>query len=549
LDPSQISFSLSGEEEVVANEEITYELRYANNSRMALDDVRINLSIDDTFILKETEPAFGATKGLWEIGDLAPQAEGVIRIKGVLLGKANEDSVLSAYLSYSPDGLTSEYKKEAFMVSKIIDTGIKIDFDYYDTVMIGETEEVLVKFRAMDMNFINDFRVTLEPLETFAILDYVPKETATKNGEIYASFKTERPGVWAVEGVLDESRILPVQIKISDKSSSTQNLVFIFEKKAEDGQYREFYRETLKVEPMKNDLNLSMIVNGQREDMGVDFGETLNYSIVYTNKGDADIKDVIIMAVLEGNYLDWTTLDDKNKGREKGSTITWSKEEIPALAEIKQDQEGIIDFSIKVFEFGAVEAKGKTDISAYARFSVGKEASEEAADNKSNKIVSKINSDLNFEEKVRYFNEDNIPVGTGPNPPQVGESTTYKVYWTISNNLHELSKLGVTMKLPEGITYDAKDRATAGSIVYSPEANEVVWSIGRLPTSAYQVSAEFSIKVTPDEDDANKIMLLLPGSRAQAVDVETNENLEKLSKPKTSKLEDDEIGQSDGIVD
>jgi hypothetical protein len=288
--------------------------------------------------------------------------------------------------------------------------------------------------------------------------------------------------------------------------------------------------------------------------MGIDFGETLNYSVVYNNKGDSDIKDIVIMAVLEGDFLDWTSLDDKNNGREKGNTITWSKEEIPALAEIKQDAEGVIDFSINVLDFGAIDLDGDHEIVSHARFSVGKDGDSDSegddnTDNKSNTIISKMNSDLDFIETLRYFNEDNIPVGSGPNPPQVDKKTTYKVYWKINNNLHELNKLGVTLKLPDYIEYSERDRATVGSVVYSEEAHEVTWNIGRLPTSVYQASAEFDISIKPREDDKNKIMVLLPGSKVQAVDAETEEELSQESKAKTTKLEDDEIGMGDGMIE
>ncbi len=560
LDEKAVDFALAGDTDVVAGEEFEYEIRYKNNNRGALENAKVNIAVPKNFILRVTEPAFGATKGLWEIGRIDAGVEGSLKVKGYMLGRTGDSGVVSAYLAYSPEGFSSEYKKEAFLTSKLIDTGVDIRVEAYESMMIGETEEVLVRFRAMDKNFIDSFRMSLEPQENISILEYMPKETATKNNIPYAAFTIDRPGVWEVSGVLDDDHVVPVRLKLGDKAERQQSLRFKFERKADDGQYYEFFYKEVAFEAMKNNLNLTMILNGERSDTGVDFGETLNYSIAYDNQGDTDLKDVVIMAVLDGDYLDWTTLDDKNKGREKASTITWSKEEIPALAEIKQGQEGMIDFSIKVFPFGAVEAKGKAEIGAYAHFGIGAKAEDaedgpktedpkETETNRSNTLVAKINSDMDFSESVRYFNEDNIPVGSGPNPPQVGQISSYKVYWTISNNLHELSKLAVSMKLPDGVEYDAKDRATAGSLVYSEETRELVWNVGRLPTSAYQVSAEFSIRIQPDEEDRNTIMVLLPGSKASAVDVETNETIEKMTKAKTTKLEDDEIGRSDGIVE
>ncbi len=551
LDTSKITLTINASAEVTAGEEYEYEIKYKNESRTVLNKAKINISLPDNFILKEIDPKGDESGSSWNIGNIEPNSEGLIKIKGIMLGNVDDVGILSSYLTYFPEGLSSEYKSEAFLSTKIINTGIDFNFDYYETVLVGEIEEILVGFNAMESNFINSFRMSLEPQENISIIDYLPEDNSASDYSEYASFAIDRPGIWEIDGVLDDERIVPIHFKVNDKISDKQDLVFRFEKKASNGQYYEFYSKIITLEVMKNNLNLALIINGKREDGGINFGETLNYSIVYNNKGDSDIKDVVIMAVLDGDFLDWTTLHDKNNGREKGNTITWSKEEIPALAEIKQDEEGVIDFSINVFDFGAIDLESNYEIASYARFSIGKENDQEDddSDNKSNTIVNKMNSDLSFIENVRYFNEDNIPVGTGPNPPQVGKKTSYKVYWKINNNLHELNKLGVTLKLPDYIEYDNKDRATVGSIIYSQEAHEVVWNIGRLPVSVYQASAEFNISIVPSEDDRNKIMVLLPGSTVQAVDAETKEKLSQTSKAKTTKLEDDEIGMNDGMVE
>jgi len=190
-------------------------------------------------------------------------------------------------------------------------------------------------------------------------------------------------------------------------------------------------------------------------------------------------------------------------------------------------------------------------VRSYIQFSVGKiEEREETKneDNRSNTIINKINSDLKIKESLRYFNEDNIPVGTGPHPPKVGETTTYKVYWELQNNLHELNDLQVAVILPENVSWDGKERATVGNVEYSSGLNAIIWDIGRLPITVYEASAEFSISVTPQEENKNKIMVLMPGTKVKATDAETEAVLEKTTKAKTTKLEDDEIANGDGIV-
>jgi len=83
------------------------------------------------------------------------------------------------------------------------------------------------------------------------------------------------------------------------------------------------------MEIVKNSLNLTISANGESSDQGIDFGETINYSISYINKGEQPMNDVIVMAVLEGEALDWRNLVDPNNGKVTGRTIVWTKDEIP----------------------------------------------------------------------------------------------------------------------------------------------------------------------------------------------------------------------------
>jgi hypothetical protein len=195
-------------------------------------------------------------------------------------------------------------------------------------------------------------------------------------------------------------------------------------------------------------------------------------------------------------------------------------------------------------------------IVSYAQFDFGEEPSSEADndeeenDNKSNTIINQINSDLSINQEVRYFDDNNIPVGNGPLPPEVGETSSFKVYWSITNNIHELRDTSVSVSLPDYISWDEKSRASTGRISYNQEEHKVVWQIGRLPVSVFRADAEFNISIRPKEEDRNKIMVLIPGAEVKATDNETGGEIEKKTDPKTTKLEDDEIANfsNDGRI-
>ncbi|MFA5159876.1 MAG: hypothetical protein WC484_05155, partial [Candidatus Omnitrophota bacterium] len=261
--------------------------------------------------------------------------------------------------------------------------------------------------------------------------------------------------------------------------------------------------------------------------------------------------DLVLMAVIDGNFVDWSTLKDKYHGSRKNNVITWTKNEIPELKELAPQAVGQIDFSIKVIPFRQSDLGQNFQLTSYVQFSIGNsEELKEGSDNKSNTIVTKINSNLSFKEEIRYFDTDNVPVGAGPLPPRVGEKTSLKVYWSLRNDLHELNDLRVEYNLPSGVAFNNNAKTSVGDINYDSESNKIIWNIGRLPLSVYQAAAELNIAITPGEDDRNKIMVISNGSTAQAIDNETQATIFRGTNPQTTKLDDDDIAglSSDGRV-
>ena len=131
-------------------------------------------------------------------------------------------------------------------------------------------------------------------------------------------------------------------------------------------------------------------------------------------------------------------------------------------------------------------------------------------------IITKINSDLKLTEKVLYFDENNVPVGSGPLPPKVNEKTSLRVYWVLDNNLHELNDTRVVTKLPDYVSYNEKSNVSTGNLSFDSASHSIIWNIGTLPVSTYQAKADFMISVTPVETQRNSLLVLLPGSIVSA---------------------------------
>lgn len=576
-DAMAIDLEIKSEENILAGEEFFYEIDCHNSSRVKMTNVILELIYSENFIFLDSLPQSDRKNSVWNLNDIYAGKTTKIKVKGKIIDKKHSDSTLIAKITYTPENFSSEFKKEKIFTTIIQDIGINMNFEYPSSVLIGQENEINIVLNTEDDNFINKFRLIAESTKNVKVSNL---EVVNIDKETPILFLEKVGGnVWDISGITSEQENIIIKYKINEKVVDQEEIFLRFEQmfslpKEQHLQYENieqetknvdkyfvFFEEKIIVEVMKSDLNLTLLVNGSKNDKPIDFGEKLSYSIVYANKGETIMKDIVIMVVLSGDFLDWTTLEDNKNAKEKGNTLTWSKEEIPELEELDKNQEGIIDFSIYVKKFVEFDFDNNYIIKSYSQFNVkhsdDNDINESQAkddieknDNRSNTIINKINSDLLLKQKVMYFNDDNIPVGSGPLPPKVGETTSYKVYWTVSNNLHELTDVNIEVKLPSYISWGDKGRTSVGGIRYEQDEHKVIWQIGRLPLSVYKVDGEFSINFIPSDSDRDKIMVLLPASIVKAIDNETKGNIERLASPKTTKLEDDSIAgiNNDGMV-
>jgi cytochrome c oxidase assembly protein Cox11 len=548
-----LEISISAPKEVANGDEVFYTIDYNNLSNSKLENIKIEITYPDNFIFSESLPSPTQNKNTWEILALGPKSNGSLKIKGSLINKDASDNLLLLRATYNLENFSTEFKKEISAVTKIKGIGFDVEFNAASTALIGEDNEVTAIFSNYQKlpDFFN--LIFTLPENITIVSESLTDKNRQAGDENKLNFEKITADTWLVSGFKKElsSQDLRFKYRVKEKNAEKQNINIRFEKKAENNQNYTFLEKDIAVDVVKSNLNLVLSLNDNKSDQPINLGNTLNYAINYSNKDVTAMKDVVIMAVVDGDFIDWNTLEDKNHGLLKKGLITWTKNEILDLKELGPGKEGVINFSVKTMPFKNSDIGKNFEISAYSQFSIGNgEELKLGSDNKSNVIVSKINSNFDFSEKMLYFNEDNIPVGTGPLPPKVGETAGLRVYWEIKNDLHELNNTQIEYVLPVGVSFNNNVKATVGVINYDEANRKIIWEIGRMPTTVYTATAEFSINLTPSESDRNKIMFISNGATATAKDIETQSLITKTSKAQTSKLEDDDIAgiDNDGRV-
>jgi hypothetical protein len=553
---SVLDISITSPEKISLGEEFYYEIEYKNSSNYNLNNVNLNITYPDNFILLEVYSIDKTEDNkTWIIDSLGAKIGGKIKIRGKMINKEGVNNLLSIKSSYEISGISSNFSKESFNSVMVSSLPFQFQEDYFSTVLIGEEYPLKITLKNFPFERIKDFVFYFNgPEEIFSVKNIENKDFS----DIITIEKINDNNFKIIPKITDvsiEKMELDFKYKISEKKNDQESFSWGLKYVDENQKEFIFLEKLVNLEIIKSDLHLSLSENDNSTDFPINFGDTIDYVIEYSNKGDKNMKDLVIMAVLDSEFLDWNSLKDSNNGRVSRKTISWSSQEIPTLKELAPGEGGEIKFSIKIDDFDKMNFGQNLEVKSYAQFSIGnieelEEEGDKLTDNRSNIIINKINSDLMLEEKLLYFDDDNIPVGSGPLPPVVGETTSFKYYWNLSNTLHELRDIKIELPLPTYVIWENNFNISAGNIMFDPVTNKVFWTLSRWPLGIEDVKINFSVSVTPTESEYNKIMILSSGASLEATDIDTGAIINKKTEAKTTRLEDDSIAgfSNDGRI-
>jgi len=275
-------------------------------------------------------------------------------------------------------------------------------------------------------------------------------------------------------------------------------------------------------------------------------GNTLHLAVGYENTATEPVQDVSIKVRFEPPiFLDWAHAENTASGTVSGNSITWNKKQIGVLERLPPGQEGTIEFSIPVLN-NATGTSAFQVVTEATMKSVGETIVNRTI--KSTPITFRFRTDADLTNHARYFSEEGAPLGMGPLPPVVGQTTRYRIEWNLAKTSHELKNLAVTAMLPKRVAWTAKSVVGAGELRYDATTRGVTWSLNRVPGDVKDVSASFDVDLTPGELDAGRFADLLGETRVEFTDADVNEIVSRTKPPLTTDLQNDEGAKSKGVV-
>jgi hypothetical protein len=554
FESERIGLNIEGQTSVLSGEDITYTIKYSNQERADIINSTLTVYLPEGFILKETNPANSKSEGngiksrvnSWDLDTLKVGETGTIEIKGKLISDTDQKiETITTTLAYRPSNFNSEFQKTASLDTRVTLAVVNVNID--GPIQLSPEEKATYKITYT--NNLPDSSKSVK-ITAFYPLGFTPdKITPEPSAEKLSN--DESGNIWYKDDLkYAAEQIIEIIGGFGQNNSGKKDLRVTIELKEGDTLYSQM-EKTLTTALTKEDLTLNLIINGSTENKSLSLGDYLNYSIVYRNNGDTTFGDLAISVNLDSEILDWSTLEDKNNGTKTNNSITWTKDNISMLASLSPGNSGSIDFRIKSKELGDVNdlAKDKWRVISLATMKVGKINGQDSATTlNSNTISTSVSTDLTLTVEGRYFNDDNIAIGSGPLPPKVGETTSYKIFWTISNSIHEIKNIKLSTTLPVNVSWAAKYDLTAGQIQFKPENRQIIWEINRLPLSLEDVAAEFEVSITPTADQAGKILVLTPTVSLQAIDAVTGNIITQSDKGITTNLETDPMVKGKGVV-
>lgn len=546
-----------------SGENINYQIKLTNNEDVSLTNIQLDVFFPSGFIFSDSskeplalEEEKKSNIRTWKINDLFTGKSEMLNINGYIIGPLASKQVISATINYIPANFSSEFQKNSAMTTEI--SGGLLDLTSAHAAQIANAEIIEIKAMAKNTSTdteLNNIQIDFNFPAEFALIDsqvLISDQDTVSLPKIDKNFKYKTaPDTINFDLLLpqEEKNILyRGKFEVGESKSLELNLQVKLKGPAEE--YYVQKEDKFNLEIIKGDLLTNLIVQGSNQNKAVNFGDALSYLLTLENKSKKTLGDIKVRAVIDSPVVAWAALDDKNNGIYEEGQILWTKDQIPALALLLPEDEINIDFTIDLKSLANLKKYKAEDLLVKSFFETQINTinnTDTELISQSNTIINELNSDLKLQVDGRYFGANSETLGSGPLPPIVGQKTTYKIFWALTNSLHEITDIEVKARLPDYINYEGRENYSTGNI-FKNQNNEIVWQIARIPNTVNEATAQFDISLTPRSEDVLKILTLIQGINLIATDNQTKGQITLSSPGLTTNLDTDPLGKGKGLI-
>ncbi len=287
-------------------------------------------------------------------------------------------------------------------------------------------------------------------------------------------------------------------------------------------------------------------------------GDTLTYTVSYSNQSGVALRDVTLTANLVGEMFSLGSLSSNGYVNIGQGQITWNKNVIPTFALLPPGAQGAVTVTVPLDSDFPIERLSDKNFTAeldarIASPTVPYYVHADALSSLSSYTVN-IAGEAHVSAAAYYRDALAGVANQGNFPPTVGDATQYTIHWKIKNYSTDLQNLVVRAALPDNVTFTGTSKATDGTApTYDASSHDMVWDIGNLAATRGVLDAPpeavFQISATPSTSMKGSYELLAYQTRLSATDAFTGVALGDTADAVTTQLTSDTtVSPSEGIV-
>ena len=534
-----VILTLEAPDHATSGDEIVYKITYRNDTRVPLSAMSFRLFYPEgSLILKDGQPTAPESEG-FVVDRLDPGQSGTKELKVFMVGDKGAIRTARLNVIFNAGTLKSSFQKETTIATTITALPVTLTLVAPPTSVTGQPIQYLLDMRNDSGQDLNDLKIVLKYPDGFVVQKMNPGPSSGNTIWDFATLGTTGGKRITVDGVLQGNE------------GETKTVTAVLQRNL-NGQYVDYVRTeafTMISSPL---LSVTISPEGGRDFVTFP-GDTLRYTITYTNNSRFTLLGLLLGVKLEGDMYDIPTLQSQQGFYDDSTrTLAYDSAGVPDLGALTPGRTGRLTFSIRLKAGLSGSSIGGTSsffVKATARLSTsnvpsGIDGNEVFA---LDSAITKIGSQPTLTQAVLYDNG----AGSGPLPPVVGSETVYTIRWQLTNPGNDIRDAKVIATLPPGVTFKDAPTVTNGTPpVFDRTRNAVTWTVGTLPygtgngTPRYE--ATFKISIKPSSPQQNTTIKLITGSTLSGTDGFTGQAVQ--SKPKDLTTNDVEGHLNEGVV-
>lgn len=514
---NQVVVAIDGPSQAMVGDEIVYKVRYANETKLDLKNLKFVFTYPDESIVVDNGTIDPVLSDNFEVDILRSGQFGEREFRGFLTGDKGSVKNATVFLSFAASGLKTSFEKSTTLATTITGVPVVLTLVAPPNSVSGESVNYIFDYRNESGDEISDLRFKFDYPDGFSPKKFTPEPSAGKDTWSVPLLKKGAGGRITVQGTL------------SGKEGDSKTVSVTLKKKVFD-QFVNFEKTATSTVIASPLLGLNILVNGLKEYSSFP-GDSLEYFLNYRNNSNYNLIGIELTAGLNGSMFDFETLNSGNGYFDSSNnTIIWNAGSVPDFGNLPPNKTGQIKFRVKLKpEIASASGSRNLFVEISARLStpnvppnVGGEEIFAAGG-----MTTRISTQPGLAVSA-YYNDINFG-SSGSLPPEVGKKTVFTLHWQVTNPGNDMSGVKVSTILPTGVTWENVVSVGTGQpdLIFNKNTSEAVWNIGVLPQGVGVLSPKyegsFQVSIKPSSDQKGAPVILLKNAKLSGTDAFTKQ--------------------------